>query len=439
MVGARRSWFILILMIFFQDSISQDYRFPMPQYIPSKENLTERENFRDRKFGMFIHWGLYSLLADGEWVMFNKKIPHEQYKILAGLFNPIHFNAKEWVQLAKASGFKYITITSRHHDGFSMFKTTASAYNIADATIFQRDPLMELAVEAEKEGIALHFYYSLLDWGRSDYGFTKKINEGAPVDTDWKSYISFMKTQLAELISKYPNVKAIWFDGHWERPEVNWHYDEIYTLIHRLNPAILIGNNHHRSSLAGEDFQLFEKDLPGENKTGYRTSTSINDLPTETCETINNSWGFNINDRSYKSSKSIIQMLVNAAGRNANFLLNVGPMPDGRIQEEFRDTLALVGEWLQKNGESIYGTRGNIIPPQDWGVVTAKGSAMFVHVLNRPKTGFIFIPGLDQKIKKVFLHKDQTPLKFKQQPEGMFIYLENILLDETNTIIQLIQ
>jgi alpha-L-fucosidase len=426
----RNFLFLVIAFCVVKISIAQTYT-------PAQSNLAARENFQDNKFGLFIHWGVYSLMGDGEWVMFNKKIPYDSYKRLADSFNPQDFNAKSWVQMTKNAGMKYITITSRHHDGFSMFKTGASSYNIVDATPYHKDPLIELANEAQKEGIALHFYYSLVDWGRTDYAFGKKIVNGKPEDTDWDSYITFMKKQLTELITNYPNVKAIWFDGNWERPNVDWHYDEVYSLIHRLNPQILVGNNHHMGPLSGEDFQMFEKDLPGENKTGYRKNDKIANLPLETCETMNNSWGFNINDRNYKSVKQLIQMLVNAAGRNANFLLNVSPMPNGKIQPEFTDTLALIGKWMQANGETIYGTRGNTAPPQTWGAVTSKDKTLFAHVLTQPKQNFIFIPAINQPVKSVVLFADKTPLKFRQQAEGVFIYIDNVQLNDIDTIIQL--
>lgn len=427
----RRSFFLLITGIsFFSFSVAQTN-------YAADVNMEARERFRDMKFGLFIHWGIYSLMGDGEWVMYHKKIPYHSYKRLADCFNPQQFDAKAWVQLAKNAGMKYITITSRHHDGFSMFKTAASSYNIVDATPYRKDPLMDLAEEARKEGIALHFYYSLADWGRDDYGFGKKIVNGKPEDTNWDSYIAFMKKQLAELITNYPNVKAIWFDGNWERPGANWHYDEIYSLIHRLNPEILIGNNHHMAPLSGEDIQMFEKDLPGENKTGYRTTNKVVDLPLETCETMNNSWGFNINDGNYKSSRQLIQMLVNAAGRNANFLLNVGPMPNGKIQPEFTDTLAVIGKWMQSNGETIHSTRGGIVPPQVWGVVTSKEKIFYAHVLTPPKQDFIFIPISNGQVKSVIVRADNSSLKFKQQKEGVFVYTGHLKFDEIDTIIQL--
>jgi len=405
-------------------------------YTPTADNLAARQNFQDMKFGLFIHWGIYSELGAGEWVMNEKHIPYDSYKRLADFFNPQAFNAHEWVMFAKKAGMKYITITSRHHDGFSMFGTKASLYNIVDATPYHKDPLMELAQECVKEGIELHFYYSLLDWGRKDYAFGSPIVDGKPVNGDWDSYINFMKAQLTELITKYPGVKGIWFDGHWER-DVNWHYDEIYGLIHKLNPAILVGNNHHLEPKEGEDFQMFEKDLPGANTTGFSGKSKIGALPLETCETINNSWGFNITDRSFKSSKRIIHYLVNAAGLNANFLLNIGPMPNGKIQPEFTDTLAIVGAWVQKNGEAIYGTRGSGIPAQPWGVITQKDKNLYVHVMTLPQQPYVFIPQLKGKVTKAALLADGSTVKFKQQTEGVFVYLNGIATDPNDTIIKL--
>ncbi len=417
--------------------LPQNFVQPIGTYSPAPENIAERNKFQDMKFGLFIHWGIYSVLGDGEWVMRIKNIPYENYKRLADFFNPQQFDAKEWVQLAKRAGMKYITIIARHHDGFSMFKTAASQYNIVDATPFARDPLMELAHECAREGIDLHFYYSLLDWGRKDYGFGNRIVNGMPANTDWNSYITFMKKQLTELITRYPNVTAIWFDGHWERPEVNWHYDELYALIHKLNPKVLVGNNHHLQPFSGEDFQMFEKDLPGENASGFSGHAQVSNLPLETCETMNNSWGFNINDNNFKSVKQIIHYLVNAAGRNANFLLNVGPMPNGKIQQEFSDTLTKVGMWMKNFGASIYGTRAGVVPPQQWGVVTSKNNIMYAHILKSPDRGFVFIPGVKQKVSKATLFATGKRLQIKQQPEGVFVYLSSTDIDEVDTIIQL--
>jgi len=291
----------------------------------------------------------------------------------------------------------------------------------------------------------------LLDWYRSDYQYeTGRTGQGTgrTEKSNWQAYLNFMKAQLTELLTNYGEISGIWFDGHWDQtaPEgakdrssrVDWKYNEIYSLIHKLQPQCLIGNNHHMSPFDGEDFQMFEKDLPGQNTSGLNFQEGSSHLPLETCETMNDSWGFNITDGNYKSVKGLIQYLVNAAGRNANLLLNVGPMPDGNIQQEFSDTLKAVGKWLEKNGETIYGTRGNIITPQQWGLLTAKNKTAYVHILNKPEqTGYIFIPGLKEKVNQGFLFDGKTAIKFKQVPEGIFVYTDGISFDETDTIIKL--
>lgn len=437
--------YLLLITLFFVGSSA----YSQQTYIPSKENLAARQQFQDMKFGMFIHWGASSVLANGEWVMNNRGIRAEDYKILQSVFNPTEFNAKEWVSIAKNAGMQYITLITRHHDGFSNFDTKASDWKITN-TAYGKDIVKQLADECHKQGIKICFYYSLLDWYRNDYqwetGNTGK-KSGRIGKSNWDSYIQFMKTQLTELLTNYGEVSGIWFDGHWDQldndknkslqSKVNWHYDEIYSLIHRLQPQCLIGNNHHLLPIAGEDFQMFEKDLPGNNTTGFG-GADISQLPLETCETMNDAWGYNITDRNFKSSKSIIHYLVNAAGRNANFLLNVGPKPNGVIQKEFTDTLVLVGKWMEANAVSIRGTRGNIVAAQNWGVVTQKNKTIYVHLLNKnDANNYIFIPQLNEKINSANLINTKIPVKFKQVAEGVFVYLDGIQLNDIDTIIQL--
>jgi len=419
-------------------------------YTPSAENIANRKIFQDNKFGMFIHWGASSVLGHGEWVMNQRNIKVPQYTKLINIFNPQSFDAKKWVDIAKGAGMKYITFITRHHDGFSNWDTKQSDWKITN-TPYGKDVLKQLADECHKQGIKLVCYYSLLDWYRSDYQYeTGRTGQGTgrTEKSNWQAYLNFMKAQLTELLTNYGEISGIWFDGHWDQtaPEgakdrssrVDWKYNEIYSLIHKLQPQCLIGNNHHMSPFDGEDFQMFEKDLPGQNTSGLNFQEGSSHLPLETCETMNDSWGFNITDGNYKSVKGLIQYLVNAAGRNANLLLNVGPMPDGNIQQEFSDTLKAVGKWLEKNGETIYGTRGNIITPQQWGLLTAKNKTAYVHILNKPsQAGYIFIPGLKEKVSKGFLFDGKTAIKFKQVPEGIFVYTDGISLDETDTIIQL--
>lgn len=421
-------------------------------YLPTAENKAARENFQDMKFGMFIHWGASSVLGAGEWVMNNRNIRVEEYRNLVRVFNPVDFDAKAWVATAKNAGMKYITFITRHHDGFSNWDTKQSDWKITN-TPYAKDAFKQLADECHKQGMKLFCYYSLLDWYRSDYQYeTGKTGKGTgrTQKSNWPSYINFMKQQLTELLTNYGEIDGIWFDGHWDqldndhdktlKSKVDWHYNEIYGLIHKLQPKCLIANNHHLSPIAGEDFQAFEKDLPGGNTTGFG-GASISQLPLETCETMNDAWGYNMTDRKFKSFPALIRYMVNAAGRNANFLLNVGPQPNGVIQQEFRDTLAKVGAWMQANGSTVYGTRGDIIPAQEWGVVTAKGKNVYAHILNKNKVQqpYIFLPGFDakSKITAAAVFSNKKNIRFKQEAEGVFVYLDDVKFDEVDTIIQL--
>lgn len=364
-------------------------------YVPSAENIESRQRFEDDKFGVFIHWGVYSMLADGEWAMNVKNINHDEYARLASGFYPSKFNAAEWVSAIKASGAKYITITSRHHDGFSMFATKASPYNIVDGSPFGRDILKELADECHKQGIKLGFYYSHLDWGRDDYAPLGRTGHGTGRKSDgkWEYYQAFMSSQLTELLTNYGTVNDIWFDGVWdkdsatreEQPQI-WGLYEQYALIHRLQPACLVGNNHHLFPFEGEDIQIFERDIPGQNSAGL-SGQQIGRLPLETCETMNGSWGYRITDTNYKSVDRIITYLVNTAGKGANLLLNVGPLPDGTLPVQAVERLKKVGEWLARYGQTIYGTRGGVVEPQQWGVTTQKANKLYVHILDPIHTG----------------------------------------------------
>jgi alpha-L-fucosidase len=347
------------------------------------ERLAAREAYRGARFGMFVHWGVYSLLGQGEWVMQNRDLTVPTYEWLASTFNPVKFDAREWVATAKSAGMRYITITARHHDGFSMFATKATRYNIVDWTPFKRDPLKELADECRRQGLALYFYYSQLDWHHPDYfprGGTGK-NTGRPDGGDWNRYVDFMDQQLTELLTNYGALGGIWFDGMWDKPEAPWRLDRTYGLIHKLQPAALIVPNHHKAPLPGEDVQTFEQDLPGANTAGFNTR-EIGALPLETSLTMNASWGFNITDRRFKSTRELIGYLARAAGNDANLLLNVGPRPDGTIQPEAVERLRAVGQWLQTYGESIYGTRRGPVPPRPWGVTTRRDAQVYVHVLD---------------------------------------------------------
>lgn len=394
-------------------------------YTPTKENIEKRHELQDEKFGIFIHWGIYSMLGDGEWVMNNKNINYKKYAELAGGFYPSKFDAKEWVSTIKDAGAKYVCITTRHHDGFSMFNTKYSPYNIVEDTPFRRDIIKELADECRKQGIKLHFYYSHLDWGREDYPVGREgRNVGRPTDKqDWDSYYKFMNNQITELLTNYGEIGAMWFDGVWDRAGKDWQLEEQYALIHKLQPQCLIGNNHHGAINPGEDFQLFEKDLPGKNTTGFAPDQKVSELPLESCETMNNTWGYSITDNNYKPVDKLIQLLVRNAGMNANLLLNVGPGPDGKFPEESVKNLKAMGKWLEKYGESVYGTRGGSIPPHDWGVTTAKGDTLYVHILNLQDKS-LFLPLTDKKVKSAQSMMTGEKVTYKQDKDGLLLKLK---------------
>jgi len=388
-------------------------------YNPTPGNLQARQWFQDAKFGLFVHWGVYSVLGDGEWVMNNQKMDKKTYEKLPSFFNPIAFDAAKWVKIAKEAGMKYITITSKHHDGFCMWDSKLTDWNIVDRTPYGKDVLKQLADECHKQGIKLFFYYSQLDWYQDNYyprGNTGHYS-GRPEKGDWNAYLDYMDGQLTELLTNYGDIAGIWFDGWWDKKDADWRLDKTYGLIHKLQPSCLIGSNHHQAPKPGEDFQMFEKDLPGHNTTGFSGDSEIGQLPLETCETMNSSWGFNIRDMNYKSTEDLIHYLVKAAGYNANFLLNVGPMPNGKIQPEFVKRLGEIGKWMDQYGETIYGTRGGPVSPHSWGVTTAKGNKVYLHVLNLPDDNLL-LPNFGKKIKKVYLFDDNTRLKFQQNAFG---------------------
>jgi alpha-L-fucosidase len=409
------------------------------KYQPAPENLKNRAWFEDAKFGLFIHWGVYSIMGDGEWVMNNQQIPVKTYEKLPSFFNPTQFDAKAWVQMAKAAGMKYIVITSKHHDGFAMWDSKVSDYNIVKRTPYGKDVLKMLADECRQEGIKLFFYHSHLDWHHPDYfprGRTGTGYTGRPEKGDWFKYLDYMDAQLTELLTNYGEVGGIWFDGLWDKKDADWRLEKTYKLIHQLQPGTLIGNNHHVAPYEGEDFQMFEKDLPGHNTTGFSPDQKIGDLPKETCETINHSWGFDLKDDKHKSRKELIQYLVKAAGYGANFLLNVGPMPNGKIQPEHIGRLNEMGEWLKTYGETIYGTRGGPLTARDWGVTTQKGNKVYVHILDWTDESLV-IPSWGKKIKTARLFNDQSPVKFQENEYGITLKIPSSKKDDVDTVIEL--
>ncbi len=329
------------------------------KYTPSPENVENRKEFVNQRFGIFLHWGIYASYAQGEWYLQLGGLNKDEYAKAASAFYPARYDARKWVEAFKDAGAGYVTITSRHHDGFSMYDSDVSDYNIVDATPWGKDIMKDLAEACREQDIDLHMYYSILDWIREDFPLgesgRKTGREGGK--EDYESYLQFMKDQVAELIEKY-SPRALWFDGYWDHKRdtipFDWRMKEFYEHIHSIDPACMIGNNHHILPIEGEDFQMFERDLPGQNTAGYSEGQEVSDLlPLEMCQTMNHSWGYCVSDLDYKTPATIIRTLAKAVSMNTNLLLNIGPQANGELPGQALSILKEIGAWMRVNGEAI--------------------------------------------------------------------------------------
>lgn len=384
------------------------------KYVPTPENLQNRKEFAESRLGIFIHWGLYSTFAQGEWYMNNASVDAREYAKAMNGFYPHRFDARQWVSAFKAAGAKYICFTTRHHEGFSMWDTRWSDYNIMN-TPYGKDIVRQLAEECHRQGIKLHLYYSHIDWTREDYPAGRTGRGTKRLDrADWPAYYRFMNNQLTELLTNYGEIGAIWFDGWWDHDvdsvPFNWELEEQYKLIHDLQPGCLVGNNHHQTPFEGEDIQIFERDVPGENKAGL-SGQDISALPLETCQTMNHSWGYRVTDQEYKSTRELIQLLVRTSGKGANLLLNVGPQPDGTLPEAALTRLAEMGKWLDRYGESIYATVAGDYREGDNLITTRNGNVLYVHILNTDIEQ-VKMP-VAQKVKSVEMLGEGTRIDYK--------------------------
>ncbi|MBF1443974.1 alpha-L-fucosidase [Prevotella pallens] len=408
-----------------QMKISQSFH---KEYVPTAENIAARKRFEGFRFGIFLHWGIYSTFAQGEWYL-NNKINKDEYAKAASAFYPSYFDANAWIKAIKDSGAKYITFTSRHHDSFSMFKTKESNYNIVDATPFKRDVLKELANACHQQNIDLHIYYSILDWIREDYPIGRTgLYTGRNLKPNYDSYFNFMKGQISELLHNYGKVGAIWLDGYWDHDSdsipFDWRMEEFYRYIHSIQPACLIGNNHHIAPINGEDFQMFERDLPGENKAGL-SGQAISHLPLEACQTMNGMWGYKVSDIDYKSTNQLIELLVRSAAKGSNLLLNIGPQPNGELPALALDRLQGIGKWMQKYGASIYETMAGNVPEYTWGVSTSKGKKTYLHVLKQDAEAISFTIPIKPKYIIDFLSHKPLPYNYNKKTKVLNINIGN--------------
>lgn len=380
--------------------------------------------WKEARFGMFIHWGVYSIPGRGEWVMFNEKIPIPEYEKLYPQFNPTKYNPDEWVRLAKEAGMRYIVVTTKHHDGFCMFDSALTDYDCM-STPAKRDFIGDLVAACRRQGMRIMFYYSLLDWHHPHYVPRPAWVEDPPGhQRDFNKYLEYMFGQIRELCEKY-KPDGIWFDGGWEHPPQDWRAEELLKMIWQILPNAVIND---RTGLPA-DFSTPEQYVPA-GRMGQRLW--------ETCMTINNSWGYNRYDLNYKSVRQLIQILVDVASKGGNFLLNVGPMPTGEIQPEFVVRLKQMGAWLREFGEAIYGTEGSPFPQHQppVGGCTVKGNRLFVHLFEYP-TDKVELRGLKTKVKKAYLMRDKTPVGFKQKDLSLILDCPPVIPDPYDTIVVL--
>ncbi|MGA3015158.1 MAG: alpha-L-fucosidase [Bacteroidales bacterium] len=408
--------------------------------------------WREARFGMFIHWGLYAVPAGewegktdyGEWIRNSAEIPIDTYDQFRGQFNPVKFNADEWVKMAKDAGVKYIVITSKHHDGFCMFDTKQTDFNIMN-TPFHHDPMKDLADACHKYGVKFCFYYSIMDWHHPDYLPRRSWEKARPINgADFRKYVQYMKAELKELLTNYGEISVLWFDGEWESTWNEKLGKEIYTWCRSLQPNIIINNRVGagrldmegltREGAFGGDFGTPEQQIP---------ATGLPGTDWETCMTMNDHWGYNKNDKDFKPAKEMIRMLTDIASKGGNYLLNVGPTSLGQIPPESIDRLKSIGNWMRVNGESIYGTQASPFHSLAWGRCTRKeipgGVRLYLHVFNWPETHSLVIPGVLNEPLKAYLLADvnKNSLKVNRSEDALLITLPTEMPDTINTVVVL--
>ncbi len=406
--------------------------------------------WQDARFGMFIHWGIYSVPAGewngktgyGEWIRNSAEIPLDDYDQFRTRFNPVKFDADAWVKMARDAGMKYIVITSKHHDGFCMFDTKQTDFNIMN-TPFRRDPMKNLAAACKKYGLKFCLYYSIMDWHHPDYLPRRewekdRTKEGA----DFDRYLVYMKEELKELLTNYGDISVLWFDGEWESTWNEKHGKEIYNYVKSLQPNILINNRVGAGRLDmegltkegafGGDFGTPEQQIP---------ATGLPGVDWETCMTMNDHWGYNRADKNFKPAKEIIRMLTDIASKGGNYLLNVGPTSEGLIPGESIERLAAVGRWMKVNGESVYGTQASPFSQLAWGRCTRKISGdrtiLYLHVFDWPANGVLKLSGLLNTPDKAYLLADplHVLLKVDRDNDALVISLPKVAPDTINSVI----
>src|SRR5215469_16149579 len=429
----------LLGLAFIQSAIGQTNSSNPYEQETTAQHDARMKWFREARFGMFIHWGLYSQAAGewngkttsgaGEWIMHDKEIHPTDYAKLVPQFNPTKFSAPDWVRIAKGAGMKYICITTKHHEGFAMYPSELTDWCIK-STPFHRDPLKELAAACKQEGVKLCFYHSIMDWHHPEYAPRKSWYDGTDNNPDFDKYVAFMKGELRELLTNYGPIGILWFDGNWED---TWNYDrgvDLYNYIRSLQPNIIVNNRvgRDRKGRAGTsegqerigDYGTPEQTIPA---NGFGPGVDW-----ETCMTMNDTWGYKKQDHNWKSTETLIRNLVDIASKGGNYLLNVGPTGEGLIPDASIERLKEIGDWMHVNGTAIYGTGASPFTRQlPWGRCTTRISGhdtiLYLHVFNWPADGKLEVPVLNMIKRASLLVAPSTRLKTEIGTNGATIFL----------------
>jgi alpha-L-fucosidase len=403
---------------------------------PAQAHAPDRlQWFREAKFGLFIHWGVYSMIGREEWARQLLQIPLKDYQYYADNFDPAAFNPDEWAALAKDAGVRYVVITSKHHDGFSIFDSAYTDYDIMHAK-YGKDILGPLSASMKKAGIPLGFYYSIMDWHHPDYLPRRPWEKDRSAKgADFGRYMDFATNQIKELVTKY-DPAVLWFDGEWEHSNEEQRAFAIGKMLLEMKPSLLINDRLFRREPGYGDFGTPENYVPA---TGVRNPDGTPRL-WEACTTMNwNGWGYNRYETEFHSSSQLIRQLIEIVSKGGNLLLNIGPQPDGRIQADFAARLRRIGAWLQTNGEAIYGTTASVFDRLPFfGRCTVKGTTLYIHVMGWPADGTLVLPGLKTEVRKAYLLADKAKtLAVRRVAKGVAVTLPARASDPDATVIAL--
>lgn len=448
--------FLMLMILSVQFSFSQE---------TSAQRNERMQWWHEARFGMFIHWGVYAQMAGvyngheqqrggAEWIMNRMKVPVADYRKMVKEFNPVNYNPDEWVRMAKDAGMKYIVITSKHHDGFALFDSKASAWNVVDATPYGKDLLKPLAEACKKYGMKLGFYYSQAqDWNNAGGSAARKeMKEGWPnpdsalidaytkehsghwdpfqITKTFDQYINDVAVpQVKEILSNYGEISVLW----WDTP-TNMTDTAALKLqeVLKLQPKIITNDRLKRPNFPG-DTKTPEQKIPSQSE--------LDGMDWETCMTMNGTWGFRTSDHNWKSTETLIRNLCDIASKGGNYLLNIGPKPDGTFPQESIDRLKAIGSWMKINGEAIYATKRSPLAPLAWGRCTMKvekgKSILYLSVFNWPANGKIVVPGLKNGVTSAKLLSNNTKLKSSQTKDGLTISVPTKAPDSIASVIKL--